>query len=349
VFVGDSSTDGNTYLLLIRQALARAGRPVPACINAGVSLDTVRGIRQRLERDVFVHRPTLVALSAGVGDAIQEVPVSAADYEADVRAIAARVRAKGVPLLLLTTGLVGPGWAAAETRLAGYNAVLRRLARELGCRVADVNRRMQEARAAGRAVVEVAHGDNFNPNYEGHRLIARAVLDALGHRQVPVPAEFAVGPMPGLLTDWRVRVAPAGQTPLDERAIAKLDLGSPDWTTYTLPEERPAATWWLDQERKRGFALSLDRRLREAKAYQGVSYLHADRPKACFLLTGADLHSVWLNGRRVYRSEGWTGWHAGKERVPVRLRPGRNVFVIESGRAFFLSVTDRPETPQEGP
>jgi RNA polymerase sigma factor (sigma-70 family) len=349
VFVGDSSTDGNTYLLLIQQALARAGRPVPACINAGVSLDTVRGIRERLERDVFVHRPTLVAFSAGIGDAIQKVPASTADYEADVRAIAAQVRAKGVPLLLLTTSLVGPGWATAETRLADYNAVLRRLAREFSCRVADVNRLMREARDAGRAVVEVAEGDNFNPNYEGHRLIARVVLDALGHRDVPVPKQLAIGPMPGILTEWRVRVNPAGQTPLDERLIAKLDPDSSDWTAYALPEERPAATWWLDQERKRGFALSLDQRLGEAKAYQGVAYLHAERPKAVFLLTGADLHSVWLNGQRVYRSDGWTGWHAGKERVPVRLRPGRNVFVIESGRTFFLSVTDRPETPEEGP
>ncbi len=69
VFVGDSSTDGNTYLLLIRQALARAGRPVPLCVNAGVSMDTARGMRQRLERDVFAHRPTLVVLSAGIADA----------------------------------------------------------------------------------------------------------------------------------------------------------------------------------------------------------------------------------------------------------------------------------------
>src|SRR5262249_26073993 len=87
VFAGDSSTDGNTYLLLIRQALAEAGRAVPGCINAGVSTDSMRGIRQRLERDVFVHRPTLVVVSAGTHDAIHKVP--AADYEADVRAIAA--------------------------------------------------------------------------------------------------------------------------------------------------------------------------------------------------------------------------------------------------------------------
>jgi lysophospholipase L1-like esterase len=116
VFAGDSSTDGNTYLLLIRQALAGARRAVPGCINAGVSTDSMRGIRQRLERDVFVHRPTLVVVSAGTHDAIHKVP--AADYEADVRAIAARLRRKCIPLLLLTPGLLGGELAKAETRLA---------------------------------------------------------------------------------------------------------------------------------------------------------------------------------------------------------------------------------------
>src|SRR5262249_15634894 len=155
------------------------------CINAGVSMDTASGVRKRLQRDVFVHRPTLVALSVGVGDVLQDRP--AADYEAEVRALAAQLRAKGIPLLLLTTSVLHPSRARAEARLAEYNAALHRLAGEFGCRVADVDRRMREARAAGRVVVEAAEGDNFNPNHEGHRLIARAVLDALGHPDVPVP------------------------------------------------------------------------------------------------------------------------------------------------------------------
>jgi lysophospholipase L1-like esterase len=341
VFVGDSSTDGYTYLLLIRQALAREGRPVPTCINAGISTDTARGVRDRLERDVFVHRPTLVAFSAGVHDALYNV--APADYEANVRTIAARLRSKGVPLLLLTTGLLGGPLAKAEPRLAEYNAILHRLAGELGCRVADVNRRLREARASGQVVVE---GDNVNPNYQGQRLIARAVLDALGHDTVAVPRELSLSPMPGILKEWRVRIAPAGQTALNERLVTELDTDSPGWAAYTLPEKGPAPTWWLEQERKRGFALSLDKRLGAAKVYQGVSSLRVDRPKTVFLHTGAHLQSVWLNGRRVYRSDGWTGWHAGKERVPVRLRAGRNVMVIDCGPNFFLSVTDHPETPE---
>src|SRR5262249_61923908 len=107
VFTGDSSTDGNTSLLLLRQALNRAGKPAPGCINAGVANDTARGVRQRLERDVFVHKPTLVVLSVGIHDAIQEKQGRrTADYEVDVRAVAAQLRAREVPLLLMTTGLL---------------------------------------------------------------------------------------------------------------------------------------------------------------------------------------------------------------------------------------------------
>jgi hypothetical protein len=317
---------------------------VPGCINAGVSTDTMRGIRQRLERDVFAHRPSLVAVSAGVHDAIHHVPPE--DYEADVRAIVAQVRAKRIPILVMTTGLLGGQFTKLESRLAEYNTILRRLAGEYGGRVAEVNRRLREARAAGRVVVE---NDNVHPTYEGHRLIARAVLDALGEADVPVPKDLALGPLPGVVREWRMRIAPTEPSSLDEQLVAALEPGGPGWATYHLPEPGPAPTWWLEHERQRGYALFLDKRLGQAKLYQGVAYLQADRPRNVFLNTGGHLESVWLNGRRVYRSAGWTGWHAGKERVRVRLRAGRNILVIEVGSEFFLSVTDTFATPQERP
>jgi RNA polymerase sigma factor (sigma-70 family) len=350
VFAGDSSTDGNTYLLLVRQALARAGRPVPGCINAGVSNDMASGVRQRLQRDVLVHKPTLVVLSVGIHDAIlDKTGRPAADYEADVRAIAADLGASEVPLVLMTTGLLGREFAWAEPRLAEYNAVLHRLAGELNYRVADANLLLRQARSRGQVVVE---GDNVNPNFEGQRLMARAVLDALGHADVVVPKELAVSLLPGVVKEWQVRLAPAGQTPLTERLVADLEPQSAGWTRHTLPEKGPASTWWLEHERQRGFVLSLDRVLGRPKAsqvYQGLAYLQADRAKRAFLHTGGHLDSVWLNGQHVYKSRGWTGWHPGKERVPVRLLRGRNVLVIEGGSDFFLSVTEDAALPQERP
>src|SRR5262249_23714710 len=183
----------------------------------------------------------------------------------------------------------------------------------------------------------------------GQRLRARALLDALGHADVPVPGELSVGRLPGVVKEWRVRIAPAGQSPLTERLVADLGPQGPGWTTWALPEKGPAPKWWLEQERKRGFVLTLDKGLGKAQVYQGVAHLHSEGAKQAFLYTGGQLGSIWLNGKRVYKNRGWTGWHPGSERLPVRLRAARNVLVVESGSEFFLSITPDAEMPQERP
>jgi hypothetical protein len=43
---------------------------------------------------------------------------------------------------------------------------------------------------------------------------------------------------------------------------------------------------------------------------------------------------------RIYQNAGWTGWHAGKERIAAGLQASKNVIVIETGSQFSLSVTD---------
>ena len=117
------------------------------------------------------------------------------------------------------------------------------------------------------------------------------------------------------------------------------------WTQYPLPEERPVEQWWLDQERQRGFAVSVDKALGKAKGYLAFASVagpaEGGPPKKAFLNPGADVRAVWLNGRRVYtRGEVYTGWHVGHERLPVELQPGRNTLLLETGAQFFLSVTD---------
>jgi hypothetical protein len=96
---------------------------------------------------------------------------------------------------------------------------------------------------------------------------------------------------------------------------------------------------WFDQERKRGFALALDKKFGPAKFYLGVATREAKKAHAVYFNTGAQLQTIWLNGKRIYRNQGWTGWHAGKERIKALLKPGPNVIVIETGADFFLSVT----------
>src|SRR5262249_14876362 len=126
---------------------------------------------------------------------------------------------------------------------------------------------------------------------------------------------------------------------LDEKTVqaVKPEAGK----KYTLPEVEPQKHWWLDQERKRGYAVALDQRVAAGKNFVGVAVLESAKPRQTFINTGAGLNAVWLNGKRIYKNEGWTGWHAGKERIPVELKEDKNVIVIETGTQFFLSVTDR--------
>ncbi len=66
------------------------------------------------------------------------------------------------------------------------------------------------------------------------------------------------------------------------------------------------------------------------------------QPREVFVNTGAGLQSIWLNGRRIFTPDRgvWTGWHAGRERIPVTLQKGPNTLIIETGKEFFLSITD---------
>jgi len=333
VFVGDSITDGHTLPLLVQQALREAGRPVPVCVNAAVAGNTAKDMRARIERDVLPRRPTLVTFNAGVNDAHHAVSLE--DYSKDVTAIADRLKADGIPMLILTTTTLGPRNAAMEERLCVYNNFLRGFARERGYVLAEVFARMDEARKAGR---EGTESDHVHLNFDGYRAMTRAVLDALGDADVPVPEKLEVSLMPGIIQQWKMRPA-AKEPPLTEETVRAL---KPDasWKDCTLPETEPMPHWWPEQERKRGFAQSLAKAVGEGGRYIGVAAIESPKARQVYFNTGAQLETVWLNGKRIYKSERWTGWHPGKERVPAQLGVGVNTVVIESGPAFFLSVTE---------
>jgi lysophospholipase L1-like esterase len=311
VFLGDSITDGNTLPLLVRQAL---GSRAPACINAGVAGDTAAGMKKRLERDVLSRRPTLVALSVGINDVLRKV--APADYEADVLAISDRLKRDGIPLLLLTPTPLGPKHQEAEPRLAEYIEILRRLAARQAYAVAEVRSLMN----GGQGLLEP---DQVHLTFEGYRVMARAVLDALGHKGIAVPAELNLAPMPGVVREWKIRALPDGEM-----------------KTLTLPQSGKTAHWWFDQERARGFAVELDKALGPGKRFGASATMESKEPRDVYFNTGAELGSLSLNGKPLWKNEGWTGWHAGKERIAARLAAGTNTIEIEAGTSFFLSVTD---------
>ncbi len=339
VFMGDSITDGFSYPLLALQALRTAGRPVPVGINAGIGGDTAAGMRARLDRDVLVFKPQQVTLSVGVNDAARSVPLAA--YQADVEAILDRLQAAGVRVCLLTPSTVGD--PETEARVQAMGDVVRALARARELPLADVHAAMLRAQEAGTVVLET---DRIHPNFAGHRAMARAVLDAWGQADVAVPAILEVPPPVGLISPWRILPVPDAHMPwLDEETVRGM---RPDatWTTLALPESEPRENWWQEQTRREGFALALEALAGKAPRYVGQATVTSPKARPVSFWTGAALHTIWLNGQCIHRKDAavWTGYHAGRDRVPAELRAGVNQIVIETGGQFFLSIRE-PDAP----
>lgn len=352
VCLGDSITDGNTYPQIIMQALREAGKPVPVCICAGVASDTAAQMLARLERDVLVFKPNLVTFSAGTNDSLRGVAPEA--YEQSLRAIAEKLKALGIPMILQTPCAISPApggkpeemkartekAAAAEAVGDKYAEVLRKVAAEYGYKVAETQKLQRQARADGK---EIMSPDGIHPNYLGQALMARAILDAMGYADVPLPKQFKVALFPGVIHEWKMRLAPDGKA-VDEKTVLEVN---PDatWKTYALPDAEPqdaSPEKWDEQIRQNGFALQIEKKIGKGLV-QAVAVIATDRARKVYINTGIGVSTVWFNGVRIHnQGPGWTGFHAGKERIPVELKPGKNTLLVElSGQHFFLSVTDR--------
>ncbi|OPZ28946.1 MAG: Arylesterase precursor [Lentisphaerae bacterium ADurb.BinA184] len=333
-FLGSSTTDGFTYPILVRQALREAGRPAPRLVNAGVGGDTTARMRQRLERDVTAFDPDLVVVQAAGNDAAHSVPVDA--FTADLAAIVTALREQGAEVILLTPNVRGPARAAEEPVLEAYEQAMRAVAAAHGAGIAEASRLQKAARAGG---VIVNEPDGLHVNLEGCRLLARAVLDAMGHPDVAVPAGLGIEPLPGLIGEWRITPWPAAAD-LSDDTVRSLD---PDagWVALTLPLAAPQAHWWQEQVRREGYAVGLERAVGPAKRYVGLATLDEPRSRQVFFNLGAGLRRLWLNGERLCEAASeFRGYHVGRERLPATLRAGVNTVVIETGSDFVLTVTE---------
>ncbi|MDB5293174.1 MAG: family lipolytic protein [Phycisphaerales bacterium] len=343
-FLGDSITDGNTYPQLVRDALIGVGREKMIAINAGIGGDTAHGMRGRLDRDVLAFHPTLVTLSCGANDTLHGV--SPESYEQDVRAIAGRMKREHIPLILLTPNVLGPKQQAkGQKGLVQYEAILRQIARDYDLRVAEVNARQKEDAAAGR--VQLAP-DDLHPNWNGQRMIARAVLDAMGYPEVKVPDRIVNEPLPGVVGEWKVKPLEADAPPVTDEMVKGMKADGA-WLTLKLPESQPIPDAdslderWLDHYRTLGASVSL--RQRPQKRFIGIATIASDKARVAQFHTGAELEDVWLNGKHVYHNDGSRGWHIGRESFAGELKAGENSLVIRTGQVFFLSVTEGPIYP----
>lgn len=237
VFYGDSITDQRLYTTFTETfVLTRFPQMKVEFIHSGWGGDRVTGggggpIELRLNRDVIIHRPTVVTIMLGMNDgryrAFDQDIFNA--YSAGYERMIQMLRT-ALPSARMT--LIQPSPYDDVTRdpgfEGGYNAVLVRygqfikeLAQRQGLEVADLNtpvvEALRKAKAADAATAQKIVPDRVHPAPPGHLLMAGALLKAWG--------------APGLVSSVEIDAATGRATKSENTLITDLLSGSSiSWT-----------------------------------------------------------------------------------------------------------------------
>jgi len=198
VFYGDSITDQRLYTTYAETyVITRFPQLNVSFIHSGVGGDRVAGgwagpIDQRLSRDVFAYKPTVMTIMLGMNDGSYRAfdekifKTYATGYQHILDSLKSTV-----PGLRLT--LIQPSPYDDVTRPAGfeggYNAVLVRygqfvkeLAQKQACDAADLNTSivaaLEKAKATDAETAKKIIADRVHPGPSGHLLMAEALLKA---------------------------------------------------------------------------------------------------------------------------------------------------------------------------
>lgn len=202
LFIGDSVTDcdrlrpigegsraalGQGYVAAVSDALAplHPGRPL-RITNMGISGNTVRDLASRWEQDVLALGPDWLSVMIGINDVWRQfdgidntAAVIPDEFMRTYEALIARTKPVLKGLVLMTPYYVQPlRTDPMRMRMDEYGAIVRELAARHGAVLVDTQ--AQFDRALTRADYGSIAADRVHPTGEGHQIIARAFLRAIG-------------------------------------------------------------------------------------------------------------------------------------------------------------------------
>ena len=195
VFLGDSITASRTYGKIIENytLLRFPGRKV-RFVNAGVGGDTAAGGLKRLERDVLVHKPTVLIVAFGVNDigwGTKADDEHKKAYLDGIRGIVQACKKHEIRVYICSAAVTGDDPAKSEN---GYLQKMcdegMELSRKLGGNAIDVQRSMRavlkkvwaaNVSRADKSKHDSLHtADGVHLNDLGHLAMAFAILKGLG-------------------------------------------------------------------------------------------------------------------------------------------------------------------------
>lgn len=207
---GDSTTATRpgavekVYAVRLQEALLGMGSSLNV-YNAGKGSNTTRDAKARLEADVLKYKPRVLVIQFGLNDATVDVwrdppatepRVSIDEYEANLRAIIASARQRGVRVILMTTNPLR--WTERLKELYGkppydpdsadgfdapllakYNERIRSLAKELDTGFIDVHSAFNALGGVPGHSLDELLLDGMHPNDRGHTVIANLLVPAI--------------------------------------------------------------------------------------------------------------------------------------------------------------------------
>ena len=179
-------------------------------------------------------------------------------------------------MVVMTTSVLGPKLADADKLLARLQR--RAAPRGPGARLSGCRSQCVDAapRDQGR---RTARADQVHLNFAGYRVMTRALLDALGYADVPVPDQQKLEVMPGILPHWKIRAA-AEDKPLDAAAVAVDRAGQHVEEITTCPSSSPKSTGGPSRSGSGALPCRWASWSGPAKRYQAVSPFDADEAAA---------------------------------------------------------------------
>ena len=188
-FMGDSITQQGAgtpsgYVRLVISGLEANGLKVTP-YPAGISGHKSNQMLDRLEAHVISKKPTWMTLSCGVNDVwhgARGVPLD--EYKVNISQIVERAQAAGIKVMILTATMIKEDKTnSANLKLDEYNALLRELASEKKCALADLNQDMKDAvEALGGFNPKQNHltTDGVHMDVAGNIMMAKGILRAFG-------------------------------------------------------------------------------------------------------------------------------------------------------------------------
>jgi lysophospholipase L1-like esterase len=192
LFFGDSITKAGAlkggYIDLIRQAVYNKNKQKDfELTSAGIDGNKVYDLYLRMDTDVLNKNPAIVVVYIGINDIWHKTSGTGTDiekYEIFYRAIIKKLQEKNINIILCTASVIGEKQKAnaQDADLEAYLAIIRKLAVEYNCLLADLRAAFMNYEIqhnTGNKELGILTTDGVHLNDRGNQLVAEEMMKVL--------------------------------------------------------------------------------------------------------------------------------------------------------------------------